>query len=1013
MGAFIGRLLDMSLGGAIVIAAILPLRLLLKKAPHRVTVWLWALAAVRLLLPFTLSSPVALTPDLGTVLSERPAAAETTTLPSDSLPTVEPGQTRAADGEESGAPTGTLPTPVLPAVPASETPTSPGLPGTVVIPETQASPAPASSVSPTPEGSTRRTLDRDTLYFAVWAAGAAGMLLYAAVSYLRLSRKTRARLKTGDGAYLCDALPGPFVLGALKPKIFLPSDLPEDVKWAVLAHEKAHLERYDPLVKLLGFGVLALHWFNPLVWAAYLLLGRDVELAADEAALREKSPDERRSYAEALLSCTVHPRRLNVAPLGFGEIGIKTRIKNMSVKKKLSAGLAVVLVLAVGAIGVFLMTHKDPPEKNGPEDLRRVDAVGEVPDALREVVKKNLFYRAKSDRGRLFVTTTQTAADGTLPKFRLTVMDKNGRCLGTWEQFGHTPRFLSATGDGGFLSVTGLTLPMISSAEPTPAVHLVKNDEDVNLLWMKRLDGVTDSDSVFAYEKDGQYWAFAAVAPEETEEAQDAPRSDLGVWVFAPDGTRVAQRTIGGSGDDRPVFVRPADGGFEATALTESEDGDFSGFRTGGGLTPAALLIDKDLNVKLLGKSELTSPLSRLGDLDGETLYSLDGVISVFDAGKPSAVVDYGEYFLVVSENRTGKKNGEETEDAWTTETVYSGYGKDGELLFRAAVDSTDRDGVYALKVSDPPVAGKEKERLDEIDRAEIPEGKKLRQIAELLFKCKTETVWGNTGNEADLSVFFSEERTANADYFLDDARATAILYSRRGGRAEDWTTAVTFPQRHPAIEGDTAVLYAYVDVRFFLPGSDSESGVGNDYTFTFRRENGVWRISDVAFYNDWTTPLRDPEMTVEDFVALAEGEKTRTKTDSPLEVGTDGELYSSENLVFDLLFKNTGEQALYFDFSLDEPLFFLDAADRNGWRRIDTDTVRFPDLKVLAPGESTEGRLDLRALLLAPGYYRLTFPYTLGGPDGEPRETCGYFTVTTPLSRWKTGGSAIWNREE
>ena len=350
MEPFLLRLLNMSFGGAVVIAAILPIRLLLKKAPHKYTVLLWALAAVRLLCPVSVASPTSVTPDVTRLLPD--SAQNAVLLPGD-MPIRDDGLP-AAPGEESGGVTDAAQTPASPALPVGQ-----GEAGTA------AKHTPASPSVP-------------TVLFGIWAAGCGGMLLYALLSYLRLRRKTAARLQTGEGIYVCDALPGPFVLGVLRPRIFLPSDLPDGAKDAVLAHEKAHIRRRDPLVKLFGFFVLTLHWFNPLVWAGYLLLGRDVELAADEAALKDFAPGDRKVYAEALLACTSLPRRLNVAPLGFGEIGLRARIKNMSVKKKLGAGLAILTVLAVAGVAVFLLPeHRDARPADEPEtDAQQTTADG-------------------------------------------------------------------------------------------------------------------------------------------------------------------------------------------------------------------------------------------------------------------------------------------------------------------------------------------------------------------------------------------------------------------------------------------------------------------------------------------------------------------------------------------------------------------------------------------------------------------------------------------------------------
>ncbi|MBR5409695.1 MAG: hypothetical protein IK104_03420 [Clostridia bacterium] len=407
MEAFVTKLLTMSLGGACVIAATLLIRLPLRKAPHKWAVLLWTLAALRLICPFTFSTDAALTPDVKTLLPEAAISEETPGTPADTanLP--------AAPGEErAGQPLPQTDAPQNP-VPGQAGTLSPAQSGTQQTETPQAgtqSPAgPGGTGTPSAAEPTEKEIPAETkqapslpkILFAVWAAGAGAMLVYAAASYLSLLRKTRARLETGEGVYVCDALPGPFVLGAVKPKVFLPSDLPDDVSAAVLAHEKAHLRRRDPLVKLLGFLILTLHWFNPFVWAAYLLLGRDLELAADEEALALSDAEGRKRYASALIACALPKRGLSVAPLGFGEIGVKRRIRNMSVKKKLGVGLAILLVIAAGAVCVFLMTDKKPASP-AEEPADGLVVTGETDSFPEGEIELTVTLENKSDRAVMF-----------------------------------------------------------------------------------------------------------------------------------------------------------------------------------------------------------------------------------------------------------------------------------------------------------------------------------------------------------------------------------------------------------------------------------------------------------------------------------------------------------------------------------------------------------------------------------------------------------------------------------
>ena len=264
------QVVRLSLTAGWMILVLLALRPLLKKAPRRFSCLLWGLVAVRLALPFSFESRVSMVPQ---------AAA----APQKIAQALNPGQMNW----------------VSPAALAANP-----------LPAAEAA-APAFSPA--------------SLIPLVWGLGIAAMLLYAAVSYFRLSRQVRLSAPAGKRVYRCDTISPPFILGIVNPKIFLPSDLDEKTAVSVLAHEQAHLRRGDHLWKPLGYVLLSIYWFNPLCWVAYFLFCRDVEQACDEAVIERMNPQQKKDYSAALLACAA-PNRIQVCPLAFAEVGVKQRI---------------------------------------------------------------------------------------------------------------------------------------------------------------------------------------------------------------------------------------------------------------------------------------------------------------------------------------------------------------------------------------------------------------------------------------------------------------------------------------------------------------------------------------------------------------------------------------------------------------------------------------------------------------------------------------------------------------
>lgn len=199
----------------------------------------------------------------------------------------------------------------------------------------------------------------------IWTAGCVILLLYAVCSYILLKRKTGAAFNNGENIYICDDIDTPFILGIFSPKIYIPSLLTEEERGYVIAHEKAHLKRLDCVWKPLGFILLAVYWFNPLSWVAYILLCRDIELACDERVIADKDIEYKKQYAMTLLNCSSPKKMVSACPLAFGEVSVKTRIKTVLNYKKPAFWLVLAAVAACVVVMVCFMTN---PKSSAPDN---------------------------------------------------------------------------------------------------------------------------------------------------------------------------------------------------------------------------------------------------------------------------------------------------------------------------------------------------------------------------------------------------------------------------------------------------------------------------------------------------------------------------------------------------------------------------------------------------------------------------------------------------------------------
>ena len=302
-------IVNMSISAGWLVLAVLALRLILKKAPKWVNVLLWGIVAVRLICPFSIESTLSLIPSKETISPG---------IMMDWTPEI-------STGIES------LDQVVNPVISTSFAPN----PGTSANPLQILIPVAAN----------------------LWLLGVLILLTYTAISYLTLRLKLRTAVILRANIFQCETVSSPFVLGILKPKIYLPYTMDGNNLDHVVAHEMAHIKRKDHWWKPLGFLLLTVYWFNPLMWVAYILLCRDIELACDEKVIAELGNEQRADYTQALVACAVNRRMIAACPLAFGEIGVKDRVKSILNYRKPTLWIIVTAVVVCIVVAVCFLTN--------------------------------------------------------------------------------------------------------------------------------------------------------------------------------------------------------------------------------------------------------------------------------------------------------------------------------------------------------------------------------------------------------------------------------------------------------------------------------------------------------------------------------------------------------------------------------------------------------------------------------------------------------------------------------
>ena len=304
------KIVNMSISASWLVVAVLILRLVLKKAPKWVNVLLWGIVAVRLICPLSFESALSLIPSSETIPLDIEMAVK---------PTIDSG------------------------VPAINSVVNPVLSSFAPPQHVLTSANPLQIWIP--------------ILNIIWLIGVGSLLLYTAVSYWRLCRKVDTAVRYKDNIFQSENVSSPFVLGIIKPRIYLPFNMNGQDLEHVVAHEQAHICRKDHWWKPLGFFLLTIHWFNPLMWLAYVLLCRDIELACDEKVIKKLGNEQRADYTQALVACSVNRRMIAACPLAFGEVGVKERVKSVMNYKKPAFWVIIIAVIVCVGVAVCFLTN--------------------------------------------------------------------------------------------------------------------------------------------------------------------------------------------------------------------------------------------------------------------------------------------------------------------------------------------------------------------------------------------------------------------------------------------------------------------------------------------------------------------------------------------------------------------------------------------------------------------------------------------------------------------------------
>lgn len=351
MDAVFLKILNMSLIAVWLILAVILVRVLLQKAPKYIRCILWALVAIRLVCPFSIESAFSLLP----------AISETDTQEQEENEISQPShETEEQTGDESNV------------VSDENSQTD-----EVYEPEVDVSVDEQNMDMVGDIESINMNIVTENIISIIWLFGMAVILTHSIISYVRLKKRVSTATNYDENIWVSDDVETPFILGVIKPRIYLPSGMDAEIKKYVLAHEYAHIRRKDHIWKPLGFVIACVHWFNPLVWVAYVLFSRDVEMACDEKVIKNLDVEERKAYSKALLACSASNKSISECPVAFSETAVKSRVKSVLNYKKTAFWIIIVSLIMCAAVAAGFLTSPKSDKEDNVYDAERSNAVSD------------------------------------------------------------------------------------------------------------------------------------------------------------------------------------------------------------------------------------------------------------------------------------------------------------------------------------------------------------------------------------------------------------------------------------------------------------------------------------------------------------------------------------------------------------------------------------------------------------------------------------------------------------
>lgn len=387
MGVLLNEILDMSFKAIWLILTVIFVRILFQKLPKYIRCILWALVAIRLVCPFSIESAFSLVPLVTYTqdeVSDNSSDSKVELLDANSVVPENNSQVDEISEQEN------------------------------YIAEDDGSANKTDDIEGTNNNIANTDVVTENIYSIIWLFGMLAIFTHSVISYIRLKRRIGTGTNYDDIIWICDAVETPFIIGFIKPRIYLPSNMDGEIKKYVLAHEYAHIRRKDHIWKPLGFLIVCIHWFNPLVWVAYVLFSRDIEMACDEKVIKNYDVEERKAYSKALLACSASNRPITDCPVAFGEIAVKSRVKSVLNYKKPAFWSILVAILCCMLLTIcFLTNPKSNKNYNGIDYdemaiLEQGFYYNTVSDIYRPITSRSMItytnYIYKINKGSLYYT---------------------------------------------------------------------------------------------------------------------------------------------------------------------------------------------------------------------------------------------------------------------------------------------------------------------------------------------------------------------------------------------------------------------------------------------------------------------------------------------------------------------------------------------------------------------------------------------------------------------------------